>query len=111
MLKRKSFVLARIAFFAVLTLAVTEPLFAQHSFYAEQDGTLSISSQSFVPIAGLVFELPAETAHHKCAIITLNLPNLYLSGTPQSGFSLGGAGQFSSLTSPISRLVPVKMED
>ncbi len=36
---------------------------------------------------------------------------IFSKGSKKPWFSLGGAGQFSSLTSPISRLVPVKMED
>ncbi|HUY14860.1 MAG TPA: Rieske (2Fe-2S) protein [Terriglobia bacterium] len=36
---------------------------------------------------------------------------IFLRGSKKLWFSLGAAGQFSSPTAPISRLVPVKMED
>jgi menaquinol-cytochrome c reductase iron-sulfur subunit len=36
---------------------------------------------------------------------------IFSKGSKKPWFSLGATGQFSSLTTPISRLVPVKMED
>jgi hypothetical protein len=100
-LSRKASVFALLAVAAALTLTATGSIFAQtNSLYVEQDGVLSTNSQTPVPIAGLTFDIPAESAKQKFAIVTLDLTNLYLSGTPTAGQSLGG--QVSVLLSGVT---------
>jgi hypothetical protein len=57
--------------------------------YAETLTGASTTSGTFVAVPGLTFDLPAATSSNKFAIVTLNMPNTYLSGTPTSG-PLGG---------------------
>jgi hypothetical protein len=80
---------AQLAIVAALALTAAGSLSAQVAdLYVSTTSAQSTSEQSFVPVEGLSFDLPAATAAHKFAIVTLNMPNLYLSGTPSG--TLGG---------------------
>ena len=76
---------------AVLALTVTGSLSAYVStLYASTTTAEATNSQTAVPITPLVFTLPvANGTDHNFAIVTLDMPNLYLSGTPTSGALAG----------------------
>jgi hypothetical protein len=61
------------------TFASLSAILEGNLVYAEADGAQSTNSQTAAPIAGLSFDLPAKTADYDTAIVTLDLPNLYLS--------------------------------
>lgn len=59
------------------------------SLFVDSITPQSTSSQTPVDVTGLNFNLPASSTTAKFALITLTMPNLYLSGTPTTS-SLGG---------------------
>jgi hypothetical protein len=75
------------------TFASLSAILQGNSLYAEADGSQSTSSKTAVPIAGLSFNLPAKTAEYDTAVVTLDLPNLYLS----QGFGNGYWGGEASI--------------
>jgi len=79
----KRMIFAQLAAVAAFALTLTGSLQAQvDTLYADSTVAQSTSSQSLVPITGLTFALPAASTSHKFAMVTLDMPNLYLSGTP-----------------------------
>jgi hypothetical protein len=89
-INRKLYVSAQLAILACLALTAAAPLFAAENFlYADTTATLSYTT--FVgptPIPGLELSLPAASTAFNTAVVTLNMPNLYLneptSKTPMS---------------------------
>lgn len=65
------------------------PAGAISDLYASTTAAQSTTSPALVPVTGLSFNLPAQSANQNFAIVTLNMPNLFLSGTPSLG-TLGG---------------------
>jgi len=90
----KSSVFAQIAIAAFLAMTPTPFLFAQTTRYAQTTAALKTTSSTPVPIAGLTITLPAETGVEKEAVITLNMPNLFLEGTPVGGTRGGEVSVF-----------------
>jgi hypothetical protein len=87
---RKLYVYAQLAIIACLALTAASPLFAAENFlYADTTAALSYSTfVGMTPIPGLSLTLPAANAVYNTAVVTLNMPNLYLnqptSKTPMS---------------------------
>ena len=87
---RKHIAFAQIALLAFLALSATGSLFAQQNvFYAHTTNTINTNSTSFVAIPGLSFTLPAASTTYNAAVVTVDMPNLYLSGISPNG-NLGG---------------------
>ena len=57
--------------------------------YKETAGQLETASGSWTPIPGLEFKLPAVSTNQTTALITLNLPNPYASGSNFPGGTIG----------------------
>ncbi len=78
---RKRYVFARLAILACLAPIAAAPLAAAGNFlYIDTTATLSYTT--FVgptPIPGLSLNLPAATTAFNTAVVTLSMPNLYLS--------------------------------
>jgi len=86
----KRMIFAQLALAAVFALTLAASLQAQVSdLYVSTIATEATGSQTAVAINGLSFDLPAATATQQWALVTLNMPDLYLKGTPSSG-ALGG---------------------
>jgi hypothetical protein len=87
---RKRYISALLALLACLAITAATPLSAAENFlYADTTATLSYTT--FVgptPIAGLGLNLPAASTAYNTAVVTLNMPNLYMnqptSRTPMS---------------------------
>jgi hypothetical protein len=77
----------------------TPSLFAQTTRYAQTTAPLATSSSTSLPIPGLIIMLPAATAAEKEAVITLNMPNVFLEGTPVGGTRGGEVSVFVGATS------------
>lgn len=73
-----------------LALTANGSLLEQSLLYAQTTAPLATTAQFPVPITGLAFALPAHTAAYGSAIVTLSLPDLYLTGPGLRGRSLGG---------------------
>ena len=94
------FAIARGVFAISLFVAASTVLFAEDTniapvpvsdLYAQFTGGDSTASSSRVPVTGLKLYLPAATTAAKFALVTLNMPNLYFTGTPEtSGEALAG---------------------
>ena len=82
---RTRIVFAQLAVMAFLALTANASLFAQNAFYAQTTAAQSTYTSASVPITGLMLTLPASSTAYNVAIVTLNLPNLYLSGTASGG--------------------------
>lgn len=70
-------------------VAVAEPAMSSTILYKETAGSLSTTSGAWTPIPGLKFTLPAASASQKDALIILNLPNPYATGTNFPGGMIG----------------------
>jgi hypothetical protein len=83
-------VFARIVLVAVLALAFTATSWAAagNFLYAQTKTTLSSSAFPNEPIDGLTITLPAAAEPFNAAVVTLNMPNLSLSGTGTAGVSV-----------------------
>jgi len=78
---RKRNVPAQLAMLACCAFTAVSPLAAAENFLYI-DSTATSSYTTFVgatPIPGLELNLPAATAAYNTAVVTLNMPNLYLS--------------------------------
>jgi hypothetical protein len=94
-INRRCLTFAQLAIVAVFALTLTAPLHAQVNEYAavSLSDIQSTSSLTLVPIAGLTITLPAAGTNSKCgykcatenALVFLDLPNLYLTGTTTTG--------------------------
>jgi len=82
--KRKRILFAQIAIAAFFALALTSSLFAQSTRYAQISNMQDTTSETPVPISGLTISLPAATTL-RGALITLNMPNLFLEGISKGG--------------------------
>ena len=87
---RQLYVSAQLAILACLALTAASSLFAADNFLYV-DTTAALSYTTFVgptPIPGLSLTLPAASTAYNTAVVTLNMPNLYLdqptSKTPMS---------------------------
>jgi hypothetical protein len=83
-------VFARIVLVAVLALAFTATSWAADGNFLYAQTTASQSSSAFpdVPIGGLSITLPAAAKPFNAAVVTLNMPNLSLSGPGTAGVSV-----------------------
>ena len=54
------------------------PAQAKNELYAVTTASLSTKSATLAPIRGLSFRLPAASAQHDTAIVTLDMPNVNL---------------------------------
>jgi hypothetical protein len=72
-----------VAAFAAFTS--TPSLFAQETRYAQTTAALNSNSSTPLAITGLSIILPAAVKGRTEALVTLNMPNLYLGGTPNGG--------------------------
>jgi hypothetical protein len=91
----KRTIFAQLAALAVFALTLTGSLHAQNAgslVYAQTTAQLSTSSQTALPITGLSLTLPAATKAYNTALVTLDMPNLYVSGTAIGGTLAGGIG-------------------
>jgi hypothetical protein len=130
----KLYVSAQLAILACLALTVGSPLFAAGNFlYVDTTATLSYTTYvGPTPIDGLSLTLPAASTAYNTALVTLNMPNLYLdkptSKTPMSAvlqlvapFAPGGllsvtgsigcdtSGIGTSATKPITIVIAVPL--
>ncbi len=108
-INRRRIAYARLALVAVLALTITGSLFAYVStLYASTTTAESTNSQTPVPISGLSFTLPVKNGtNFNYAVITLDMPNLYLSGTPTTDTAL--AGEVSVLVSGTTTIAAGKI--
>jgi hypothetical protein len=73
-------VLARLSLALFLAIASAASLSAAEFYYAETTATLSYSTEvGPTPIPGLAFTVPAASKDFNTAVITLSMPNLFLS--------------------------------
>jgi len=76
----KTKLLARLLLCASLAIGSTASLGAAEFYYASTTATLTYSTEvGPVPITGLSFNVPAASANFNTAVITLSMPNLFLS--------------------------------
>jgi hypothetical protein len=73
-------VIARLCLAVSLATASAASLGAAEFYYAETTATLSYTTEiGPIPIPGLTFMVPAESKDFNAAVITLSMPNLFLS--------------------------------
>jgi len=78
-MNRKRYVSAQLAMFVSLALTATAPLSAAGNFlYVDTTAAMSNNSIPPIPVGGLTLTLPAAAAAYNTAVVTLNMPNLYL---------------------------------
>lgn len=79
---------------ALLTLSAPAEAVAQQVFYAQITAAPPMNSPQFVDIPGLAITLPPANAATTQALITLNVPHSYASGSDFPGlrFSINVAG-------------------
>jgi hypothetical protein len=77
---RKLYVSAQLAMVACLALTAASPLVAADNFlYADTTAVLSYTTfVGLTPIPGLSLNLPAASKEFNTAVVTLNMPNLYM---------------------------------
>lgn len=77
---RKLYISAPLAIFACLALTPASALFAADNFlYVDTTATLSYTTYvGPTPIPGLELTLPAASTAYNAAVVTLNMPNLYM---------------------------------
>ena len=80
---------AQFAIAAFLTLTSSPSTFAQVTRYAQLTAGFFTDAQTPIPVPALVITLPAEAPTQKEALITLDMPNLFLGGKAVGG-TLGG---------------------
>ena len=80
---------AQFAIAAFLTLTSSPSTFAQVTQYAQLTAGFFTDAQTPIPVPALVITLPAEAPTQKEALITLDMPNLFLGGKAVGG-TLGG---------------------
>ena len=69
-------------FLLTAALSVAAPLAPAADFvYAQTTETLSFSGFPLIPITGLSINLPAASERYNTAVVTLNMPNLYVTNT------------------------------
>src|ERR1700677_367624 len=99
---RKLHISAQLAILACLALTAASPLFAAGDFlYVDTTATLSYTT--FVgptPIPGLGLTLPAAGTTFNAAVVTLNMPNLYLSEPTSRTTPMGAQIQVVAPLSP-----------
>lgn len=80
MMKSKPHAPARIAMLIAALFATVLVCPAADAFYAQTTTTQSYSTFiGPIPISGLSFTIPAASSHFNAALVTLSLPNLFLS--------------------------------
>ncbi len=93
----------RLTLIGLITVAAASPGFgaAAKSFYVETRVALSQSGLTGpIPISGLNINLPATSAAYNAAIVTLNMPNLYLTRIS------GQTGPMSGLAQVVAPFAP-----
>jgi hypothetical protein len=76
----KTQVLARLVLCSSMAIASTASLGAAEFYYASTTATLTYSTYiGPIPITGLSFIVPAASADFNTAVVTLSMPNLFLS--------------------------------
>ena len=90
---------AQFAIAAFLTLTSSPSTFAQVTRYAQLTEGFFTDAQTPIPVPALVITLPAEAPTQKEALITLDMPNLFLGGTAVGGTRGGQVAVFVDGTS------------
>jgi hypothetical protein len=88
----------------LIIASAAPPFAASNSVYVETRATLSQTGDTGpLPIPGLSIVLPIATAAYNTAIVTLNMPNLYLTHV-SSQFPMSAEVQVMSIFSPVGFL-------
>jgi hypothetical protein len=104
---RKTYILTQLA--AVLALALSSgALFGGDFLYAETTATLSYSTFiGPIPIAGLSLNLPPAGSNFNTAVVTLNMPDLFLSQPTSKSIPMAAMIEILAPFSPMGLLSAV----
>ena len=98
MMKSDSHTPARIAMLIAALFATALVCPAADAFYAETTTTQSYSTFiGPIPISGLSFTIPAASTRFNAALVTLSLPNLFLSDNTSKTIPMAATTNYSTL--------------
>jgi hypothetical protein len=98
---RAKYVITQLVLTLAITLSSTSSLFAGDFLYAETTATLSYSTYiGPIPITGLSLNLPAASSNFNTAVVTLNMPNLFLSHPTSKTIPMAATFQIVAPFSP-----------